>query len=71
MGSRHHPCCEKNINEPAPVATVQQSHVPYPIFTAALLDVSIVLPTVEFEFRHLEFALPLHSPPSLNSPLRI
>jgi hypothetical protein len=71
MGSRSHPCCEKNVNEPAPVAAVQQSHVLHPVFTVVVLDVANVLPTAESEFRHPKLALPPHSPPSLNSPLRI
>jgi hypothetical protein len=71
MGSRSHPCCEKNINEPAPAAAVQQSHVLHPVFAAVMLDVSSVLPIAESEFRNPEFAPPPHSPPSLNSPLRI
>jgi hypothetical protein len=71
MGPRNHPCCEKNFTQSSPVATVQQSHVSHPVFTAVVLDVSSVLPTVESEFRHLAVAHPLHSPPNLNSPLRI
>jgi hypothetical protein len=71
MGSRNHPCCEKNVNQPSPVATVQQSHVLHPVFTVVVLDVSNVPPTVESEFRQLKFAPPPHSPPALNSPLRI
>jgi hypothetical protein len=73
MGSLNHPhpCCEKNVNQPSPVATVQRSHVPQPVFTAAALDVASILPTVEFEFRHVKFDSPPHPPPSLNSPLRI
>jgi hypothetical protein len=71
MGSHSHPCCEKNVNQPDPVAAVQQSHVLHPVFTAVVLDMASVLPTVELEFRHLKFASPPQSPPTLNSPLRI
>src|SRR5258707_5329261 len=71
MASHSHPCCEKNVNQPAPVASVQQSHVFHPVFTAAVLAAASAPPTVEFEFRHLKSALPLHSPPPLNFPLRI
>jgi hypothetical protein len=71
MGSRSHPCCEKNLDQSASVATVQQSHVLHPVFTAVVLNGPSVLPYIEFESRHLTFALPPHSPPSLNSPLRI
>jgi len=71
MGPRNHPCCEKSVNQPSPVASVQRSHVPHPVFTATVLDVASIRPTVEFEFRRVKFCPPPHSPPSLNSPLRI
>src|SRR6266852_9263631 len=54
MGPRNHPCCEKSVNQPFPVATIQQSHVPHPVFTAAVLDVPSIQQTVEFEFRRLK-----------------
>jgi len=72
MGSRnHHPCCEKNVNQPSPVAGVQQSHVSHPVFTAVGLEAATIQQTVEFEFRDVKFDSPPHSPPSFNSPLRI
>ena len=71
MGSRNHPCCEKNVNQPAAVATIQQSHALHPVFIAVMLyDASISL-AVESEFHHEKFAAPPHSPPTLHSPLRI
>lgn len=71
MGSRNHPCCEKSVNQPSPVATVQQSHVSHLVVAVAVLDVPSIQPTVGFEFGHVKFNSPPHSPPSLNSPLRI
>lgn len=71
MGSRSHPCCEKNVNQTSPVATVERSHRLHAVVTVAVFDISSAAPTVESEFLHLKFSSPPHSPPSLNSPLRI
>jgi hypothetical protein len=71
MGSHNHPCCDKKVSQDSAVATFQQSHVLQPVFAAVLLDASEILQSVQFEFRPLEFASPPHSPPPLNSPLRI
>jgi hypothetical protein len=72
MGSHNHPCCEKNVNQSSPVATVQQPNVLHPVFTVVVSsDLACVVPAVESEFRHLTVAHPFHSPPSLNSPVRI
>ena len=72
MGSHTHPCCERNVNKPSPVATLPQSHALHPAFTAVVLNVvASILPAAENEFRPLEFASPPHLPPSLNSQLRI
>jgi hypothetical protein len=72
MGSRNHPCCEKNVNQVAPVATVQQSHVLHVVFSpvAAVIQ-TICLPTRDAESHRLTLGLPRPSPPSLNSILRI
>jgi hypothetical protein len=71
MGSRNHPCCEKNVDQPSAVAAIQQSHVTHPVLAVAVLDVASVQPTAGFEFVAVKFDSPPHSPPSLNSPLRI
>jgi hypothetical protein len=71
MGSRKHPCCEKNVGQTSLVAAVQQLHALHPVFTAVVLDISSVRPTVQSEFHHRAVASPPHSPPPLNSPLRI
>jgi hypothetical protein len=71
MGSRNHACCEKNVDQPSPVATVQQSRVPHPVVAVAVLDVPSIQLTIGFEFGHVKFDSPPHSPPSWNSPLRI
>jgi hypothetical protein len=69
--SRNHPCCEKNVDQASVVATVQQAHAVYPVFTAVILDGPSVQPRAELEFRYVKFDSPPHSPPSANSPLRI
>ena len=71
MGSRNHPCCEKNLNQPSTVAAIQQSDATHPVFAVAALNVASLLLPVEFELRPVKFDSPFHSPPSLNSPLRI
>jgi hypothetical protein len=72
MGPRNHPCCEKNANQPTPVANVQRTHVLHPVFTAVLLVVSATdLPTLNVENHHLTLGLPPPSPPNLSSILRI
>jgi hypothetical protein len=73
MGSRNHPCCEKNVNQTAPVATVQQSQVVlHPIFPAVMLVVQKSgLPTRDAESHDLAPGIPPPSPPNLNSILRI
>jgi hypothetical protein len=72
MGSRNHPCCEKNANQPSSVATVQQSHVLHPVFTAvtSVTQTSSLL-IRDAESNRLTLGLPPPSPPSLNSILRI
>jgi hypothetical protein len=72
MGSRNHPCCEKNANQPSPVAAVQQSLVLHPVFTAVMSIVQTInLPMRDAESHRLTLGLPPPSPPSLNSILRI
>lgn len=72
MGSRNHPCCEKNANQPTVVANVQRTHVLHPVFTAILLIVSATdLPTLNVEHHHLTLGLPPPAPPNLSSILRI
>jgi hypothetical protein len=72
MGSRNHPCCEKNVNQPSSVATVQQFHVLHPVFTAVMSDVQTSgLPMRDAESHGLALGLPPPAPPNLNSILRI
>lgn len=72
MSSHSHPCCEKNVNQPAQVATVQQSHVLHVAFTAVMFVVRTSdSPTEENSSRRLTLGLPPPAPPNLNSILRI
>jgi hypothetical protein len=73
MGSRNHPCCEKNVNQAVPVATVQQLQVVlHPVFNAIMSVVQIpCLPTRDVESHRLALGLPPPAPPNLNSILRI
>ncbi len=74
MSSRSHPCCEKNVNQAAPVATVQQQSqvILHPVFTAVMSVVQTLnLPMRDSESHRLTLGLPPPSPPSLNSILRI
>jgi hypothetical protein len=72
MGSHSHPCCERNVNQPSPVATVQQSHVLHVVFTAVMPVVQTMnLPRRDAESHRLALGLPPPAPPNLNSILRI
>ena len=72
MGSHNHPCCEKTAAQPAPVATVQQSHVLHVVFTAVMLVTeTLAVQAQDPEFHPLALGLPPPAPPNLNSVLRI
>lgn len=72
MGSHSHPCCEKNVDQPSPVATVQQLHVLQVVFTPVTSVVqAICLPVRSGESHTPALGLPPPSPPGLNSILRI
>jgi hypothetical protein len=72
MGSHSHPCCEKNVNQPSPVATVQQSHAQHFVFMAVTsVAQAICLPMRDAESHRLALGLPPPAPPNLNSILRI
>jgi hypothetical protein len=72
MGSRNHPCCEKNANQPSSVANVQRSHVLNPVFAAIVTVVQISsLLMRDAESHRLTQGLPPPSPPSISSILRI
>jgi hypothetical protein len=71
MGFHNHPCCEKNVHQPSPVATIHQSHL-HPVFTEMMSATQTISPpTGEAKLHSLALGLPPPSPPTLNSILRI
>ena len=72
MGVRNHPCCEKKINQTAPVAEVQQPHTLQIVFVAIAPSSQLsVAPAREAGSSRTTLGLPPPAPPNLNFILRI